>query len=42
MIARGDQNAILPSTGKLLITKGLIRTSKDGVKPFTPLLEFWF
>lgn len=40
--ARGNKNSMAPTTGKLLLTKGLLVPSMDsGVKIFSPLFEAW-
>lgn len=40
-IARGNQAAVSPLTGKLLLAKGLIKPSGGRMAYFTPLLEYW-
>lgn len=40
-VAHGDRNGVLPSTGKLLLAKGLVKPLKDGVVLFTPLFDIW-
>ncbi len=41
-IAHGDKNNVSPQAGKLLVAKGLIKSSgEQGITFFTPLLGYW-
>lgn len=40
-ISHGDQAYISPTTGKLLLAKGMIKLSKERLICFTPLFDLW-
>jgi hypothetical protein len=39
--ARGNQTAMSPTTGKLLIMKGLLKLTTSGIDFFSPMFKPW-